>query len=288
MNPLKCLLSPIGILRWTVLGVGMIPFWCAAAPSDAGIRMERLPSGVRYGLIGNPPAGPAPTLFVFQGDIDTAQKELIYTEVARLMGPAGFLSVLIDAPAHGDDRRQNEPAELLGWRYRVERGEDLVGDFVGRCQAVLDHLVKAGMSDPERVAAVGTSRGGFLAFHLAAADPRVRCVGGMAPVTDLLMLREFNGLPDLSAANRFALVRLSARLQNRPVWLSIGNRDERVGTEATIAFSRALIASATPTPGSNVPVTLLVHDGEGHRSTATDHQRLAQWLLAQPLLQKNR
>lgn len=251
-------------------------------PVDTGLRLERLPDGTRYALIGDPAAKRAPTLFVFQGDIDVARREPIYTEVGRIVAKAGFLAVVIDAPAHGEDHRPGEPAELAGWRTRVDRGDDLVGSFVVRSRTVLDHLVKTGAADPARVAAVGTSRGGFLAFHFAAAEPRVRCVGGIAPVTDLLALREFSDTPAVTAAQSLALATLAPRLAGRPAWLSIGNRDTRVSTESAIAFSRTLVAAAPA--GAPAPVTLLVHDGEGHRSTPADHERLAAWLLAQPAL----
>jgi len=258
------------------------PGGTAPLPADNGLRLERLPDGTRYALIGNPAAKRAPTLFVFQGDIDVARREPLYTEVGRIVAKAGFLAVVIDAPAHGEDRRADEPVELPGWRARVDRGEDLVGAFLARSRAVLDHLVNTGAADPARVAAVGTSRGGFLAFHFAAAEPRVRCVGGIAPVTDLLALREFNGTPAAAAAEALALARLAPALAGRPAWLCIGNRDARVSTEAAIAFSRALVAAAPA--DAPAPVTLLVHDGDGHRSTPADHERLAAWLLAQPAL----
>jgi len=248
-------------------------------PSEV-LRVERLASGVRYGLVGSSQGKPAPTLFVFQGDLDTVRQQPLYIEVARILARQGFLGVVLDAPAHGEDRRPNEPTELAAWRTRVDRGEDLLDGFLARSRAVLDHLILSGQSDPTRLAAVGTSRGGFLAFHFAAAEPRIRCVGGIAPVTDLLALREFSGVARLKETQDLALVHLAKRLANRPVWLSIGNRDERVSTEAAIMFSRALVAAAAPE--APAPVTLLVHAGAGHRSSPEDHERLAAWLLTQP------
>lgn len=252
----------------------------APATSIEILRVERLASGVRYGLVGSFGDKPAPTLFVFQGDLDTVRQQPLYIEVARILARQGFLGVVLDAPAHGEDRRPNDPTELAAWRTRVDRGENLLDEFLVRSRAVLDHLIQSGQSDPSRLAAVGTSRGGFLAFHFAAAEPRIRCVGGIAPVTDLLALREFNGITRLKAAQDLALIHLAAGLANRPVWLSIGNRDERVSTEATITFSRALVAAAAPEAAA--PVTLLVHSGSGHRSSPEDHERLAAWLLEQP------
>jgi dienelactone hydrolase len=244
------------------------------------LRVERLPDGTRYALIGAKPAQPAPTLFVLQGDIDVARREPIYTEVARLLALQGFVSVVIDAPGHGEDHRPDEPTELAAWNWRVNQGQDLVGGFVARARSVLDHLIREKITDPDRVAACGTSRGGFLAFQLAAHEPRIRCVGGISPVTDLLALREFNATTNRAAAEALALARLAPQLAGRPAWICIGNNDARVSTAAAITFSRALVAGAPP-DRETVPVELLVHSGPGHRSTLQDHERLAAWLLAQ-------
>lgn len=255
----------------------------SASPDSSGLRVERLPDGLRYALLGEHLVRPSPTLFIFQGDIDVALKEPLYTEIGRIMARHGFLTVVLDAPAHGEDHRPGEPAELAAWRWRVSHGQDLVGDFTRRAHAVLDHLIAAGYTDPSRIAAVGISRGGFLAFQFAAAEPRIRCVGGISPVTDLGALREFDGLAGNPQVQALALTRRAPQLAGRPAWLCIGNRDDRVSTEAAIIFSRALVA-ATPA-GQSAPVTLLVHDIAGHHSTSVDHERLAAWLLAQPALQ---
>lgn len=266
-------------LTFLLLSLPFTPL-VAGDVSSTVLRMERLPDGTRYALIGAKPDRPAPTLFVLQGDIDAARREPLYTEVARLLVPHGFIGVVIDAPGHGEDHRPDEPAELASWNWRVDRGQDLIGGFLTRAKAVLDHLIREKIADQEKIAACGTSRGGFLAFQLAAYEPRVRCVGGISPVTDLLALREFNGTTNRPAAEALALVNLARRLAGRPVWICIGNDDARVSTDAAIAFSRALVASA-PAGRENTPVELLVHAGSGHRSTVQDHERLAAWLLAQ-------
>src|SRR5438105_2232789 len=76
------------------------------------------------------------------------------------------------------------PADPLGGQNVIElmpdimccEGEDFVGDTVRRSIAVLDYLVAQRYTDPARVAAFGTSRGAFMAFHFAAVDRRVRSI----------------------------------------------------------------------------------------------------------------
>lgn len=262
-------------------------FFCLAGERGAekslggsDLRVERLPDGTRYATIDGSRNGPAPTLFMFQGDIETAMRERLYTEVARLLVPHGWLSVILDAPAHGEDHQADEPKELAAWSWRVDHGRDLVGGFVTKSRAVLDHLIAQKRTDPARVAAAGTSRGGFLAFHFAAAEPRIRALGGISPVTELRALREFTESKQPKAADALALKTLVTRLVGRPAWISIGNHDARVDTDAAIALSRALVAAA-PADAAKIPVELIVNAVPGHRSTEQDHKLLAAWLLEQ-------
>ena len=274
--PLKLL--PLLALTGSLLLPTAVP-----AADAVKINIQRLPDGLRFGLIGERPSQPAPTLFVLQGDLDVARSQAIYTEVARLMARHGFISVMIDAPAHGEDRREGEPAELAGWAARVERGENFIAPFNARASAVLDYLVKERYTDPTRVAACGTSRGGFLAFHFAAAEPRIRFIGGIAALTDLTALKEFSVVTKRDQAEALSLSTLAPRLAGRPAWVCIGNNDARIDTDRVIAFTRALVKATTQVqkPDAAVPVEVVINASAGHRSSARDHELLAAWLLQQ-------
>jgi dipeptidyl aminopeptidase/acylaminoacyl peptidase len=52
-----------------------------------------------------------------------------------------------------------------------------------------DWLVEHGLADPNRVAIIGWSYGGYAALQSAAMDPRYKAVVAIAPVTDLKRLR---------------------------------------------------------------------------------------------------
>ncbi len=252
----------------------------AAPPAEPQPIPLRLSDGQRCLIIGREEGRAQPLLFIFQGSIESALSEPLYTEVGRLLARQGVLSVVLDAPSHGEALKPGEPSELDGWAHSVSHGLPFLQPFLTRATSALDHLIAVGWADPQRVAVCGTSRGGFLAFHFAAHDRRIRAVAGIAPVTDLAALREFSRLGPIPGTQDLALLGLAPRLVGTPAWISIGNLDNRVGTEPAIAFARALVSTAQTAgpPSTGIPVELFVHSAPGHRSSLDDHRRLSRWL----------
>jgi dienelactone hydrolase len=259
----------------------------ALAQEDAAPAMQVLATsaGTPFGLFGKKPAEPAPTLFVFALGLEQMGTALVYTEVGRHLARDGFLYVAVEPPCHGADARPGEPVALQGWRHRIEHGDALMPAFIERTRDVLDHLVREGYTDPQRVAACGTSRGGFCALHFAAAERRVHAVAAFSPVTDLALLSEFQGIESHPTLQSLAAVNLADQLADRPVWISIGNNDLRVGTDAAIAVARRLAAAAIARDPQNpkliAPVELIVGPSAGHSSIDRAHELAAQWLLRQ-------
>ena len=166
-----------------------------------GVSQLQTQAGVRFGILGMKPAKPAPTIFIFATTaLDTLQDES-FCQIGRILAEHGFVCVSLDLPCHGEDAIPGEPNALAGWRKRIEAGDNLVPAFTAKARAVLDYLIAQGYTDPARVAAGGTSKGGFIAMHFAAADARVKCVAAFSPLTDLMMLREFDGMQGNSAVS---------------------------------------------------------------------------------------
>jgi dienelactone hydrolase len=184
-------------------------------------------------------------------------------------------------PCHGDDINGKADTGLSGWRKRLEKGEAFVTAFTAKAKAVLDYLIKERYTDPRSVAVCGTSRGGFIALHFAAADPRIRCTMAFAPVTELLALLEFKGMEKHTATQQLAAIHLAGKLAGRPIWLCIGNNDGRVGTDHAIAFTRAVVKKATALKIRPIQIDLHVMSVAGHRIHATAHDEAAAWILKQ-------
>lgn len=241
------------------------------------------PSGVRFGLLGDKAAEAAPTLFILatsiEGTFDPERRG--YHELGRSLMEHGFICVTADVPCHGEDVRPGEPVENNGalkcWRIRMEAGEAVVRIFTDNLSDILDYLVDQGYSDPSRVAVCGTSRGGFMAMHFAAADGRVRCVAGFAPVTDLLALREFAGAASDESITSLALINHADRLAGKAVWITIGNNDTRVDTDRAIAFARRVAQEAVAREKPPL-VELHVTATSGHGVPPTAHAEAAEFV----------
>lgn len=234
-------------------------------------------AGTAYTLL--PPHGgaPAPLLLLLASTgADTLAVEP-YCRVGRLLSARGWNVVSLDLPCHGADRRASEPAELAGWAARTAAGEDIVATFQKRVNDVVEHLISTGVADSARIAAAGTSRGGFMACHAAAGNPRIRSVAVFAPVTDLAALREFAGLEANPLVRRLALVNAVEQLADRAVWITIGNADDRVDTDKAVALARALARAATAL-GLPPRITLQVLPVPGHVSQAEWHDQAVTWL----------
>lgn len=225
------------------------------------------------------PDHPAPTLFLLAMAGEATLCTEPYCRVGLLLRARGWNVISLDLPCHGADRRPGEPAELAGWAARIRSGEDPVSGFCARAGAVAEHLVRTGVADPARLAVAGTSRGGFLAFHLAAANPLFGAVAAFAPVTDLAALREFAGLEQNPLVQSLALSNTVEKLSGRAAWITIGNRDERVGTDRCAAFAGALKQEAS-NRGQASRICFCLSSIPGHASHPDWHVEAAAWLLS--------
>jgi dienelactone hydrolase len=220
---------------------------------------------------------PAPTLIILSGAIDDSLLKPTYQQAGKFLAPQGYLCVSIDLPCHGTQATK-QLSSLAGWAKRAAVGDDFVAEFNQRMSAVLDHLIAEGITDPKRIAACGTSRGGFLAVRFMAHDKRVRCAAGFSPVTDLRQLREFEVAKAVAAVDAMSLEAHADALKGRPVFVVIGDRDDRVGTDAAVRFMRKLGEVARK---ADVPSEAALHvlsQPKGHTTPEGGDLLAAMWI----------
>src|SRR5687768_12018218 len=75
-------------------------------------------SGIRFGILGQLPRQPAPTIFVFALSIEETLGS-DYSLVGQLLARDGYLCVCLDVPGHGADADPAEPNALCCWRQRI-------------------------------------------------------------------------------------------------------------------------------------------------------------------------
>ncbi len=243
------------------------------------IIIMQTPDGQRFGLWGKNVSYPAPTLFIFAGTIEQSLGESYYRQCGNQLAEEGFLCVSLDLPGHGLEKRSDEPEGLSAWRYRTDRGEDFVAPFTDQVRNVLNYLIQAGYTDSEHIGACGTSRGGFMGLQLAAVEELVKVTAVFCPVTELLALYEYKDITNHNFVLSLSMKAKADQLTGRSLWLIIGDRDERVGTDNTIEFARE-VTSLSFEQSKNADVTLIVQpEPGGHTTPANAPEKAAKWIL---------
>jgi hypothetical protein len=250
----------------------------------------RTDDGVRFAFTGPKDARKAPLLFLSGGERRPNIENESGNTLGWILAKHGYVQASIDTPCHGEDVRPGEPTGLAGWRARLEKGEPLFATFTTQARSVIDYLVRRGTVDPERIGAAGSSRGGFVSLHLAAAEPRIKFVVAFAAVSDLLALREFHGMADPAPARALDIMTLAEKLLDRPIWLSIADNDERVGSRHAIDFMLHMmrISKKHKLPmthfwsGDDIRLTVTPAEGAGgHVNYRGAQEDAATWVLRQ-------
>jgi uncharacterized protein len=131
-------------------------------PSESGTL-----DGIAYHLWLPPDAGPAPAVIVFHGA--GSQKEN-HADYARAAVAHGFVALTFDNRGHGETEGSLGPGVIADLqklaRFVAERPE----------------------VDERRVAVRGSSMGGLLAIHMAAASDAVAAAVAICPASELMLL----------------------------------------------------------------------------------------------------
>jgi alpha-beta hydrolase superfamily lysophospholipase len=197
---------------------------------------------------------------------------------AELFLAAGRRVVTFDLPGHGE-RVSAWGEGIAGFAAALGGGFDPFAEFVADGQHVLDHCVAQQLAAGGPIVACGISRAGYCALRLAAADARIAGVAALAPVTDWRRLSEFADLSTRPAVAQLAIEHWAAELAGRPVFLAIGNADQRVGTDACVQYALRLLAAEAGSALARSQVQLHVVEAEGHALPDEWRRAGAQFLL---------
>jgi dienelactone hydrolase len=244
---------------------------------NLAVHHEKTISGVEFGIVGEYSKNlPKPVLFILANTIDETLGSDYFRQCGtRLVKENDWLCVSLDLPYHGKMIEKDIPDGLTGWAAAVKIGRGFVDKNNERMREILNYLIEKGYTDADRVAVCGTSRGGYLAFQFAAFEPRVKAVVAFAPVTDLLALKEFSGMTISDIPSSFNLYSKVDLLAQKAVWIVIGDRDIRVGTDKAIQFARKISRYSV---NSNVELNVMV-ESKGHTTPKGSVNRAVSWIL---------
>ena len=181
---------------------------------------------------------------------------------------AGHHVVTFDLPNHGE-RVNEHGSEIEGMSKAFAAGDDPFEQFIADGKAALDACLKRGVGKAGKVVAYGVSRAGYCCLRLAAADPRVRAVGAVSPVTDWAALQDWTDHTDWSSTSELDIVNWAEALAETAFHLSIGSNDDRVDTDACLRFATPLFQEQRKTlPEGKLLSQLHVVDSPGHSPSA--------------------
>lgn len=184
-------------------------------------------------------------------------------------------------PGHEDNL---PPAQALSlWAEDISKGIDPIGNFLEQAAQAIDFAIREKFADPSKMAVGGLSRGGFIASHVAARDPRFRFLLGFAPLTKLHKAKEFSEMQDHPLARSYALETLAESLYSRHTRLYIGNSDTRVGTRSCFDFAMTLTEKAHEKKIRSPQIELIVSPSVGqfgHGTPPHIFQQGADWIAA--------
>jgi dipeptidyl aminopeptidase/acylaminoacyl peptidase len=173
------------------------------------------------------------------------------------------------------------------YRGSTGYGDRFLTDLIGRENDVevtdilsgVDALIREGIVDPERMAVMGWSNGGYLTNCIIARDQRFKAASSGAGVFDMAMqwsiedtpghvINYMRGLPwEQAEEMRRSSPLYDAHKIVTPTLIHVGEKDERVPPEHSRGLYRALRHYL------NVPTELIVYPGAGHGLTKYSHRK---------------
>jgi hypothetical protein len=125
--------------------------------------------GIKFGLV-MPPTGavPLPRLAIqLTSDYTTTltpgpgvpADPLYYAGACPWLVAAGWACASLDLPSHGANVLPGEPLGIAGWRWRIDRGIDFIGNSSGNIDLMVDFLARNKLVNGTALAVMGVSRG---------------------------------------------------------------------------------------------------------------------------------
>lgn len=211
--------------------------------------------------------GPLPALFYFAL---SGEESLIldpYNQPIAHLIDAPIRKISFTLPFHGEGYVNSQTMHL--WAEELNNNPSFLSVFYHKVLGAIEYLVEREIIDPNKMAVAGLSRGGFIATHIAALEPRIHTILGFAPLTSFDRMSEFKDIEMPEHIKKLALINLVDQLVCKEVRFYVGNRDLRVGTGACFSFIEALTEASAQKGVRSAPVSLFIYPSIGHKGHGT-------------------
>lgn len=218
--------------------------------------------------------GPLPSIFYFAlSGPDTLTLDPFNQPVQFLHGKMIRIFSLT-LPGHENGLPANNALKV--WADDISKGIDSLGEFLDAAEQAVAFAIRERFVDPDKLGIAGLSRGGLLAFHLAARVEKFRCILAFAPITKLSKGKDFSAIHDLPALKNYDAENVSEDICSRHIRLYIGNEDTRVGTRPCFDFAMSLVAKAREKKIRSPQIELFITPSIGQMGHGTSPEIFAQ------------
>lgn len=220
--------------------------------------------------------GPLPAVFYFALSAKDSLALDPFNQPAIYLSQFPLRIFSITLPYH----KEGVPATkgLTEWVTAMQKGEDLLGNYLKKIQNAIDLLLNQNFILPSKIATMGLSRGALIAAHVAAKNVEIPYWLGFAPLTKLSFLPGFSDLVN------WDLMHIVDLLSDKKIRCYIGNRDIRVGTRNCFDLIEALTETAYQKRFLSPPIELRILPSIGHHGHGTAKETFhhgAKWIAKQ-------
>lgn len=223
--------------------------------------------------------GPMPAVFYFALSGEDSLCLDPFNQVVQFLSPYPVRVFSLTLPGHEANLPKENAINI--WAEDIAKGKNFFSTFFDSVIESIDFALRKNFTEEGKIAVAGLSRGGFIASHIAAIDPRIHFLLLFAPLTVLKNAKEFTSLQDNAFVESMSLVHLSKDLCERHVRAYIGNRDIRVNTRACFDFIDQLSEDAFSKKIRSPQVEMVISPSVGHQGHGTPphiFQEGANWL----------
>lgn len=224
-------------------------------------------------------AGPLPALFYFALSAEESLTLDPFNQPAAYLAQLPIRIFSMTLPGHGPGFPATQAMTI--WANQIAAGNNLVETFINTVRYAVEELSRKGFLIPERMGAMGLSRGAFIAAHATAQIPAFRHLVGFAPLTKLSAIKEFKQLPDIPLAHKLDLEHLAGAICERNLRFYIGNMDSRVGTRHCFDFIEKAAHKAHEHKIRSPQIELIITPSigqHGHGTSTSIFHQGAQWI----------